>query len=411
MPETARSPLAPARFPKLPPVAGVRLAAGRAGVRYRGRDDVLFAAFARGTAAAGVFTRSTMPGAPVLWCREILPRGRARGLVVSAGNANVFTGRAGEAEVRAEARAAGRLLGAPARDVFVAATGVIGEVPPAGRVAAILPGLHDRLDAGAWRRAAGAIMTTDTFPKGASRTCRIAGRTVTINGIAKGSGMIAPDMATLLAFLFTDARIPAEVLQSLLVRANESSFNALTVDGDTSTSDSVLLFATGRARHDAPRDARDPRLAGFRAALLEVMQDLARQVVRDGEGASRFVTVTVTGARSRRAARAIARSIANSPLVKTAIAGGDANWGRIVMAVGKAGEEADRDRLGIAIGGVPVAEGGRVRPDYDEARLAPHMEGSEIDIAVDVGVGRGRATVWTCDLTHGYIDINADYRS
>jgi glutamate N-acetyltransferase/amino-acid N-acetyltransferase len=303
-------------------------------------------------------------------------------------------------------------LGCAKDRVLIASTGVIGEPLAAERLVGALPGLHARLAPGGWRKAAQAITTTDTFAKGAAASATIDGREVAIAGIAKGSGMIAPDMATMLAFLFTDARLPAAVLRPLLRRATERSFNAITVDGDTSTSDTVLLFATGRGpRQRAVSSAGDPRLKGFRAALETVMVDLAQQIVRDGEGASKFVTVTVSGAESRRAARRIAMTIANSPLVKTAIAGADPNWGRIVMAVGRAGEKADRDRLSIRIGEVLVAEAGVVHPDYVEARAARHMAGAEIALAVDVGVGRGRATVWTCDLTHGYIDINADYRT
>ncbi len=406
------SPLAPVRFPTMPPVAGVRLATCAAGVRYAGRADLVLVELAPGTSVAGVFTRSKTAAAPVLWCRAALTRGRARGLVVNAGNANAFTGKAGEATVRRTAEAAAGLLGAATSEVFVAATGVIGERVADAKILAALPGLHGALDGSAWRAAAQAITTTDTYPKGATRQATIDGATVTVNGFAKGSGMIAPDMATMLAFVFTDARVPSPVLQRMLVRANGRSFNAITVDGDTSTSDTLLLFATGRGpRHGPVGRANDRRLRGFRKALDEVLVDLAQQVVRDGEGAQKFVTITVTGAASARAARRVGLAIANSPLVKTAIAGSDANWGRIVMAVGKAGERAMRDKLAIRIGGVVVAENGDVHPDYREEQVAGHMKGREIDIEVDVGVGRGRAVVWTCDLTHGYIDINADYRS
>jgi len=314
--------------------------------------------------------------------------------------------------VAATAAAAARLLGCRGDRVLIASTGVIGEPLAVERLVGALPRLYARLAAGGWKRAAQAITTTDTYPKGAAARAAIDGREVAIAGIAKGSGMIAPDMATMLAFVFTDARLPSGVLRPLLRRAAERSFNMITVDGDTSTSDTALLFATGRGpRHRPVTSAGEPRLKGFRAALEAVMVDLAQQVVRDGEGASRFVSVTVSGAESRRAARRIAMTIANSPLVKTAIAGADPNWGRIVMAVGRAGEKADRDRLSIRIGEELVAEAGVVHPDYVEARAARHMAGREIALAVDVGVGRGRATVWTCDLTHGYIDINADYRT
>ena len=408
---TKVSPLAPKRFPGMPPVAGVALAAGAYGIGSRGRSDLLLASLAPGTSVAGVLTRSLTASAPVEWCRRALRPGRARDLVVNAGNANAFTGRTGAEAVKRTAAAAVLLSCPPAR-VFVASTGIIGEPLPEGRITARLPALATALADDAWKSAARAIMTTDTYPKGASRTATIGGTRVTLNGIAKGSGMIAPDMATMLAFLFTDARLPAGVLKSILRRGAERSFNAITVDGDCSTSDTVLLFATGRGpRHRAVSSARDPRLRDFRAALEAVMVELAQQIVRDGEGASKFVTVSVSGAESRRAARRIAMSIANSALVKTAIAGADPNWGRIVMAVGKAGEKADRDRLEIRIGAELVAQAGHVHPDYVEARAARHMAGREIALAVDVGVGRGRATVWTCDLTHGYIDINADYRT
>ena len=406
------SPLAPKRFPWLAPVAGVRLASTAAGLRYRGRRDLLLAELAPGTTVAGVFTRSKIPSAPVDWSRAALKGGTARALVVNAGNANAFTGRAGAAATAASAAAAARLLGCRPAQVFIASTGVIGEPLSVERILKGLPRLARALKPTGWRGAAEAIATTDTFPKGASRTAEIDGTPVSLSGIAKGSGMIAPDMATMLAFVFTDARLPGSVLQRLLVRANDRSFNAITVDGDTSTSDTVLLFATGAGpRHRAVTRATDPRLAAFKAALEDLMVDLAHQVVRDGEGATKFVEITVSGAASAGAARRIAMSIANSPLVKTAIAGGDPNWGRIVMAVGKAGERADRDRLAIRIGDWQVAENGAARPDYVEAPVARYMKGAEVAIAVDVGVGRGRARVWTCDLGHGYVSINADYRS
>ncbi len=406
-----RSPLAPAGLPDMPALAGVRMASINAGVKYKDRDDVALFELAPGTALAGVLTRSKTASAPVEWCRRAIAGGRARGLLVNAGNANAFTGAAGLAAVERTVAATRKIFDCRAREVTVASTGVIGEPLPDARITACLKTLKKGLRADGWHAAAGAIMTTDTFPKAATRRCEIEGLPVTINGIAKGSGMIAPDMATMLAFVFTDAKLPAALLQSLLKRANERSFNAITVDGDTSTSDTLLLFATGQARHRRITTKDIRRLGDFRRALDEVCLDLAQQVVRDGEGASKFVTVTVGGAASASAARKIALAIGNSPLVKTAIAGEDANWGRIVMAVGKAGERADRDRLSVTIGGLPVARDGEAVPDYDEAPVARHMKGREIDIAVDVGVGRGRATIWTCDLTHGYIDINADYRS
>jgi glutamate N-acetyltransferase/amino-acid N-acetyltransferase len=408
---TAISPLAPAHFPDLQPIAGVRLAAYAAGVRYTGRNDVMVAELAPGSTVAGVFTQSTMPGQPVIWCRECLPRGRARAIVVNSGNANVFTGRAGRAVVESTAATAARLFGCDPQEVYIASTGVIGEPPPADRISAALPEVAQLLSPVKWEEAARAIMTTDTFPKGATATTTIDGASVRLNGFCKGSGMIAPDMATMLAYVFTDAALPANVLQPLLAAANDRSFNCVTVDGDTSTSDTVLLCATYQARHPAVASADDPRLADFKRALAAVMTDLAQQIARDGEGAEKFVTIEVMGADSDRAARRIGLSIANSPLVKTALAAGDANWGRIVMAVGKAGEKADRDRLSIAAGGVQIAAAGGPVPGYDEAPVAAHMAGRDINIAVDIGIGSGHATVWTCDLTHGYVDINGSYRS
>jgi glutamate N-acetyltransferase/amino-acid N-acetyltransferase len=405
------SPLAPVAFPRLPAVAGVRLAACAAGIRYAGRDDLMLAELAPGSTVAGVFTQSRMPGQPVIWCRECLIRGTVRGIVANSGNANVFTGRAGRHVVERTADATARLLTCDPHEVYIASTGVIGEPPPADSITVALPTLAKRLDASEWEPAARAIMTTDTFPKAATATTAIEGVAVRINGFCKGSGMIAPDMATMLAFVFTDAALPQQIVQTLLVAANERSFNSVTVDGDTSTSDTVLLCATGQARNTAIAAVDDPRLAGFSAALQAVMTDLAQQVARDGEGAQKFVTIAVSGAESDRAARRIGLTIGNSPLVKTAIAAGDANWGRIVMAVGRAGEKAKPERLSIAVGGTRIAADGGPIPGYDEAPVARHMAGREIHIAVDLGIGRGRATVWTCDLTHGYVDINGSYRS
>ena len=403
------SPLAPVRFPDIPAIGGVRTATVEAGIRYKGRDDLLLVELAPGTAIAGTLTRSLTASAPVEQCREALAGGRARAIVVNSGNSNAFTGRLGTAAVEHTVAAAAQALGCARGEVFVSSTGVIGEPLPAeSTIVEKLPGLARSLSSGAWEGAARAIMTTDTFPKGASATARIGGSTVTIAGIAKGSGMIAPDMATMLAYVFTDAAVPPALLQRLTSRAVERSFNAITVDSDTSTSDTVLVAATGAAGNPDPDAAM---LRGFARALEAVCRDLAHQIVRDGEGASKFVEIAVTGAASARAAKRIGLAIANSPLVKTAIAGEDANWGRIVMAVGKAGEKADRDALRIAIGGVEITRGGQVVPDYDETPVARHMQGQDIGIAVDVGVGRGKATVWTCDLTHGYIDINGSYRS
>ena len=405
------SPLAPSEFPALSPIAGIVLGGDNCGIRYKNKKDLFLAELAPGSTVAGVFTRSKTASAPAEWCRKALRGGKVRAVVVNSGNSNAFTGSGGVASVKRTVDKAAKVVGCKPGEIFIASTGVIGEPLPDEKITEALAGLRAKLDAGAWRAGADAIMTTDTFAKGATATAKIGGTTVTINGIAKGSGMIAPDMATMLAFIFTDAKIPADALQAILVRANDRSFNAITVDGDTSTSDTVLVCATGQADHPKTSGPSDAKLRGFRAALETVMRDLALQIVRDGEGAEKLVTITVTGAASAKAARTIGFSIANSPLVKTAIAGQDANWGRIVMAVGKAGEKADRDKLAISIGGVRVAAKGVRVPDYDEAPIAEHMKGREIAIEVDVGVGQGQATVWTCDLTHGYIDINADYRT
>ncbi len=408
---TEHSPFAPDCFPALPPVSGVRLATHACEIHYRGRDDLLLADLAPGTAAAGVLTRSATASAPVHWCRRLLAHGRARGLVVNAGNANAFTGEAGVNAVERSVDHAARLLGCAPDEVFCASTGVIGVPMPMEKVGAAFDQLADKFRADAWEVAARAIMTTDTYPKGATRMATVDGAGVILNGFAKGSGMIAPDMATMLAFVFTDAAVAAGPLQAALERVADVTFNCITVDSDTSTSDTLLAFATGAAGHPPIVDLADPRLPAFEAALRDLLQDLAWQVVKDGEGISKFVTITVTGAETDAAAKRIALAIANSPLVKTAIAGSDANWGRIVMAVGKAGERADRDRIAICIGGIPVAELSRVVAGYDEGPVAAHMAGREIDIAVDVGIASGTATVWTCDLTHRYIEINADYRS
>jgi glutamate N-acetyltransferase / amino-acid N-acetyltransferase len=407
----AVSPLAPTRHPALAPIAGVRLAAVDCGIRYRGRDDLMVAELRPGTTIAGVLTRSVTCGAPVLWCRDALPAGKVRAIVANSGNANTFTGRQGRQVVEATANAMAKLIGCKPREVFISSTGVIGEPPAAEKIVDGLPRAVAALAPDNWDGAARAILTTDTFRKLATRQATIAGTTVTINGFAKGSGMIAPDMATMLAYVFTDAKIPAAVLQSLLSAGADRSFNSITVDGDTSTSDTLLLCATGAARHKAVTGPREAHLRDFRAALDAVLVDLAQQIVRDGEGAEKFVTIDVAGAASARAARRIGLAIGNSPLVKTALAAGDANWGRIVMAVGKAGEKADRDRLVIAIGGTRICEKGGPVPGYDEAPVARHMAGRDLHIEVDLGIGSGRATVWTCDLTHRYIDINGSYRS
>jgi glutamate N-acetyltransferase / amino-acid N-acetyltransferase len=408
------SPFAPKELPRLPSIQGVRFAACAAGIRYPGRTDLLLALFDPGTTLAGVLTRSKTASAPVEWCRAHLDHGMARALVVNSGNANAFTGKRGREAVKLTVEAAAAAAGCPEADVYVASTGVIGEPLDPAKFTGLLDALAAKAESGGIEQAARAIMTTDTYPKLATREAEIEGTRVTINGIAKGAGMIAPDMATMLAFVFTDAAIEPGPLHELLAPAADDTFNAITIDGDTSTSDTLLLFATGAAAsRGAPRIglAHDPRLDGFRAALTEVLRDLAHQVVKDGEGATKFVTIRVTGAESAVAARTIARSIANSPLVKTAIAGEDPNWGRVVMAVGKAGEAADRDALGIKFGDIQVASRGEVDPHYREALGAAYMKRPEIEISVDVGVGDGASTVWTCDLTAQYIAINADYRS
>jgi glutamate N-acetyltransferase/amino-acid N-acetyltransferase len=387
-------------------MAGVRLGAAEAGIRYNGRTDLVLAEFSAGTSVAGVFTQNKCPGAPVDWCRAALAGGQARALVVNAGNANVFTGEAGRAACRATAEAASALIGCDPEAVFLASTGVIGEQLPVGRIVSALPALHASLSDAAWAQAARGIMTTDTFPKASTRTATLGGHRVRISGIAKGSGMIAPDMATMLCFVFTDAALPAPVLQRLLAAGTARSFNRTTVDSDTSTSDTLLLFATGAAGNDPAADT-----ASFAEALDAVLLDLAQLVVRDGEGAQKFIRVAVSGAVDDGSARRVALAVANSPLVKTAIAGEDANWGRIVMAVGKAGEPADRDRLSVSVGGVWMARAGSVVDGYDEAPVVAHMRGRDIDIGIDLGLGEGRCAVWTCDLTHGYIDINGSYRS
>jgi glutamate N-acetyltransferase/amino-acid N-acetyltransferase len=411
MVETTLSPLAPEGFPVLPPIAGVRLGTIAAGVKYKDRPDVTFMTFPEGTIVAGVFTRSLTPGAPILWCRDALKAsgGRSRALVVNAGNSNVFTGDEGYNASAETARAAAVLVGCAPEDVMISSTGVIGVPLPYEKIVRALPSVS--LSEDAWEAAARGIMTTDTFPKGATATASIGGVTVTINGMAKGSGMIEPNMATMLAYVATDAAIGQAALDAVLRDVNERSFNAITVDSDTSTSDTLLLFATGGAGNPPVMDAADPALADFKAGLEEVMGDLARQVVRDGEGAQKFITIVVSGAENDVAAKKVAKMIANSPLVKTAIAGEDANWGRIVAAVGKSYEKVDPKRLTVTFGGQLVTENGRVRAGFDEARLTRHLQGREIGIDVDLAVGQGKATVWTCDLTHGYIAINADYRS
>ncbi len=406
------SPLAPKTYPALPPVAGARFATIAAGVRYAGRTDVMMALFDRPAAVAGVFTRSKCPSAPVDWCRAHLSQGRARALIVNSGNANAFTGGVGAAAVAHVAEAAAKAIGATPDEIFMASTGVIGEPLDGTRITRVIGALVADASADALLGAAKAIMTTDTYPKIATARVKLGGADVVINGIAKGAGMIAPDMATMLAYVFTDAAIAPGALQAMLAKSVERSFNAITVDSDTSTSDTLMIFATGEAQ-GAPliEDAADPRAADFRRALDKLLRNLAQQVVRDGEGARKFITVNVEGAASRKAARRIAFSIANSPLVKTACAGEDANWGRVVMAVGKAGEKAERDRLDIFFGKIRVAHQGMRDPAYEEAAASAYMKRDAIEITADLHLGRGRATVWTCDLTKEYVAINGDYRS
>jgi glutamate N-acetyltransferase/amino-acid N-acetyltransferase len=408
------SPLAPQTLPEVPPLEGVRFAAGAAGVRYAGRTDVMLAVLDAGATVAGVFTKSKCPSAPVDWCRARLKGGKAKALLVNSGNANAFTGRVGADAVKLSAKIAAAATGASERQIFIASTGVIGEPLDATKFDGVLEKLAHEARPDAWLEAARAIMTTDTFPKLATRKAVISGVDVTISGMAKGAGMIAPDMATMLSFVFTDAPIAADALQAMLSKSVQGSFNSITVDSDTSTSDTLLLFATGAAKkRGAPKidKANDKRLADFKRALDEVLLDLAHQVVKDGEGARKFVEVTVTGAENAKAAKRIALAIANSPLVKTAIAGEDANWGRVVMAVGKAGERAERDKLAIWFGGVRVAHKGLRDPAYNEQEVSQIMKRQEIVVNVDIGLGAGAATVWTCDLTKEYVAINGDYRS
>ncbi|MFD2206892.1 bifunctional glutamate N-acetyltransferase/amino-acid acetyltransferase ArgJ [Kiloniella antarctica] len=409
--ELLKSPLAPANFPNMPAIDGVQLSTRACGIKYQGRKDVLLMAFDEGSTIGGVLTKSLTCSAPVECCQEHLKFGQARAIVVNSGNANAFTGKLGNASVSRTVAATAAELGCAKESIFVASTGVIGEPLPDERITSALGQLKSDLSSDHWQAAAEAIMTTDTFAKGASVKTQVGGKTVTINGIAKGSGMIAPDMATMLSFIATDAALSSAVVQSLISRGADLSFNAITVDSDTSTSDTVLLCATGKAGNAIYQDINAPELADFVSALNGLLRDLAHQVVRDGEGASKFVSIFVSGAESDTAAKKIGLAIANSPLVKTAIAGEDANWGRVVMAVGKSGERADRDKLSIAMGGVIIAKDGQRVEGFDEGPVAQHMKGQDIEVAVDVGICTGSATVWTCDLTHGYIEINADYRS
>lgn len=404
---TAVSPLAPATFPALPVIDGVAFSTIAAGVKYQGRTDVMLAKLAPGTVVAGAFTRSATRSASVLDCQEKLGRPSEDGaaILVNSGNSNAFTGKGGLASVQAITARVAEVCGVPQGRVFTSSTGVIGEPLPHDRITAVMDALAETLQPTRIEDAAKAIMTTDTFPKGATASVEVDGKTVSIAGIAKGSGMIAPDMATMLVYIFTDAQIGQSALQALVSAQNEMTFNCITVDSDTSTSDSLIVAATGASGVNVEGHA------GFADALHSIMRDLAHQVVRDGEGATKFVEITVTGAATEADAKTHAMSIANSPLIKTAIAGEDPNWGRVVMAVGKSGAAADRDRLSIRFGDVEVAKDGWRSEGYSEEDAAAHMRGENIIIGVDIGIGAGSATVWTCDLTHGYISINADYRS
>ncbi len=410
-PASQISPLAPASFPDMPEIAGLEAAIGRAGFYKHERPDLLLIRSAKGTKAAGVFTSNAVGSAPTDWCKQALSatRGGARGLLVNAGCANSFTGPAGDTACKRSLEAASAKLGVEVREMLSASTGVIGVVLDDAKIAAALPVME--IAPVSWPNAAAAIMTTDTFPKGSGATCKIDGAEVRIAGIAKGSGMIAPDMATMLAFVFTDAALSAPILKTLLRQETETSFNSITVDGDRSTNDCVLLFATGHAKVPPIADAKDARLAEFRAALSRVLADLAIQIVRDGEGATKLVTVNVEGAANDGSAKAIARTICESPLVKTAIAGEDANWGRIVMAIGRSDQPVKRDMIGVRFGELWAARNGMVSAEYDEAAMSAYMKRAELEISVVVGPGAGRARMFTCDLTKRYVEINGDYRS
>ena len=405
------SPFAPESFEELTDIDGMRLATAAAGIKYPDRTDLLYVKFDRDATVGGVFTQSACASAPVEWCRAHLPGGTARALVVNSGNANAFTGMKGKIATQATAEAAARAAGCAPEEVFLASTGVIGEPLDPGPFAAHLNALEDTATAGGFQDAARAIMTTDSFPKLAASRAEINGIPVVVSAIAKGSGMIAPNMATMLAFVFTDAPIGSAVAQAALNQATGRSFNCVTVDSDTSTSDTLMLFATGAAGGETIEDPNDPALAEFFTAVESVCRKLARQIAMDGEGLSKFIEVRARGAVSDESARRIALSIANSLLVKTAFAGEDANWGRVVMAVGKAGEPADRDRLSIWFGEHRVAQNGERDPAYSEQDVSNYMKNAALRLTVDLGLGAGEAEIWTCDLTHDYISINADYRS
>ena len=406
----ATSPLAPSSFPDLPAISGVKLATAASGMRYPGRDDLMLITLAQNSTVAGVFTQSDTAAAPVYWSKAIAKTGRAAAIITNAGNANAFTGRLGNLAVEEITNGLSACLGCDSNSIMVASTGVIGEPLDVGKLAPYFTDLVDNQNAN-WYAAANAILTTDTFAKGAHSKCVINEKIVNLCGIAKGSGMIAPNMATMLAYIATDAALPAPILTHCLHAANNNSFNSITVDGDTSTNDSVFLMASGAAKNRPITDADEPALKDFKRALGEVMRDLAIQIVCDGEGATKLITIDVTGAKDNATASQIGLSIANSPLVKTAIAGGDANWGRIVMAIGKLGAGISADAISISIGGHAVARKGMRIVNYEEPPIAAHMSGQMIELGIVVGRGKGVARVWTCDLTHGYISINADYRS
>ncbi|MBO67171.1 MAG: bifunctional ornithine acetyltransferase/N-acetylglutamate synthase [Acidiferrobacteraceae bacterium] len=405
------SSLAPQSFPELPMVQGVRIATDSANIAYRDRDDLLLVEFAPGTSVAGVFTTSSTAAASVSWSRGVVTQGYARALLANSGNANAFTGKQGMFDVERSAKIVSAMMHCEPQEVLIASTGVIGEPLPMDRIGSVLPLMKTKLGLATWESAARSILTTDTFPKGASRTLYLGDQRIKIVGIAKGSGMIAPNMATMLAFVFTDANIAPNLLSRLISKGADSSFNSITVDGDTSTNDTLLIAATGLAGNACLDSIKDHSLTQFRRALNGLLQELAIQIIRDGEGASKLITIEVRGASSTTAARKAGLAIANSPLVKTAIAGEDANWGRIVMAIGKSGVRIDPSKISVEIGDVIVAREGQREPTYDESVLTGYLSGDNIVLGIDLGAGQSRATVWTCDLTHDYIRINADYRS
>jgi glutamate N-acetyltransferase/amino-acid N-acetyltransferase len=406
-----KSPFAPLKFPELPAVPGVKFSTCVANIKNSNKLDLMLMVFKSETVVAGVMTKSSITGAPVTWNRRILKAHKGRALIVNSGNANVFTGDEGEQAVVQTAEKVANVIGCSPEEVFVCSTGTIGEPLDARKIVNQIPSLNESLQTKNWLEPATAILTTDTYQKGCSRTTSIHGTDVQIVGIAKGSGMIAPDMATMLAYIVTDAKIPSDVAQSLIADGAENSFNCITVDSDTSTSDSLFLFSSGATNHTPIEGIQDPALQGFKSALNEVLLDLAHQVVKDGEGAQKFIEVRVKGAADSKAAKEIGLSVCNSPLVKTAVAGADPNWGRIVMAIGKSGQKSNQKKIDVSIGNIMIAHNGALVRNYSEAPVKEHMQGRSIEIEINVGVGNGSAKVWGCDLTHTYIDINADYRS